>query len=58
MVKNLPAMRETGVRSLDWDDPLEKGVGPGEFHGQRNLMRYIQSMGSQRVGHNFHFHLQ
>ena len=52
MVKNLPAMRETGVRSLDWDDPLEKGVGPGEFHGQRNLMRYIQSMGLQRVGHN------
>ena len=25
LVKNLPAMRETWVRSLDWDDPLEKG---------------------------------
>ena len=24
MVKNLPAMRETGVPSLDWEDPLEK----------------------------------
>ena len=24
MVKNLPAMRETGVWSLGWDDPLEK----------------------------------
>ena len=24
MVKNLPAMRETGVRSLDWEEPLEK----------------------------------
>ena len=24
MVKNLPAMRETWVRSLDWEDPLEK----------------------------------
>ena len=24
-VKNLPAMRETWVRSLDWEDPLEKG---------------------------------
>ena len=23
-VKNLPAMRETQVRSLDWEDPLEK----------------------------------
>ena len=25
LVKNLPAMRETGVRSLGWEDPLEKG---------------------------------
>ena len=25
MVKRLPAMRETWVQSLDWDDPLEKG---------------------------------
>ena len=25
LVKNLPAMRETWVRSLDWEDPLEKG---------------------------------
>ena len=25
MVKNLPAMQETQVRSLDWEDPLEKG---------------------------------
>ena len=24
MVKNLPAMQETWVRSLGWDDPLEK----------------------------------
>ena len=24
MVKNLPAMQETGVQSLGWDDPLEK----------------------------------
>ena len=23
-VKNLPAVQETGVRSLDWEDPLEK----------------------------------
>ena len=25
MVKNLPAMRETWVPSLGWEDPLEKG---------------------------------
>ena len=24
MVKNLPAMQETWVGSLDWEDPLEK----------------------------------
>jgi len=25
LVKNLPAMRETWVRSLGWEDPLEEG---------------------------------
>ena len=25
LVKSLPAMQETWVRSLDWEDPLEKG---------------------------------
>ena len=25
-VKNLPAMQETQVQSLDWEDPLEKGM--------------------------------
>ena len=25
-VKNLPAMLETWVRSLGWEDPLEKGT--------------------------------
>ena len=25
-VNNLPAMRETQVQSLDWEDPLEKGM--------------------------------
>ena len=39
-VKNLPTMWETGVQSLIWEDPLEKGMAthttvlPGEFHGQ------------------------
>ena len=26
LVKNPPAMRETWVRSLGWEDPLEKGT--------------------------------
>ena len=26
MVKNTPAMWETGVRSLDWEEPLEEGM--------------------------------
>ena len=57
MVKNLPAMQETPVQSLGWEDPLEKRMAihssilawnspctkkPGE----------LQSMRSQRVGHD------
>ena len=26
LVKNLPAMQETQVQSLDWENPLEKGM--------------------------------
>ena len=26
MIKNLPAMQKTWVESLDWEDPLEKGM--------------------------------
>ena len=26
MVKNLPAMQETRVQALGWEDPLEKGM--------------------------------
>ena len=26
MVKNLPVIQETWVRSLGWEDPLEKGM--------------------------------
>ena len=39
LVKNPPAMQETLVRSLGWEDPLEKGKATthvflhGEFHG-------------------------
>ena len=28
LIKNLPAMQETRVRSLGWEDPLEKGKAP------------------------------
>ena len=54
MVNNLPAMQETQVRSLDWEDPLEEEVAihssipAGESHGQRSLV----GIGSQRVRHN------
>jgi len=46
MAKNLPAMQETWVRSLGWEDPLEEGMVthsvffPGEFRGQRSLTGY------------------
>ena len=39
LVKNLPAMQETWVRSMGWIDPLENGtaptavIRPGEYHG-------------------------
>ena len=57
MVKSLPAMWETQVRSLDWEDPLEKEV---ETHSStlawkipgREERDMLQSMGSQRVRHN------
>ena len=44
-VKNLRAMREAWVRSLDWEDPLKKGMAahlflPGELHEQRSLAGY------------------
>ena len=40
-------MQETWVRSLGWEDPLEKGKAthsvfwPGEFHGEGSLVGYI-----------------
>ena len=42
-VKKLPAMQETWVQSLGWEDPLEKGMAThfsilaGGFQGQRSL---------------------
>ena len=56
-VKRLPKMRETQVRSLGQEDPLEKGMAT---HSSTLAWRIpwteesggLQSMGSQRVGHN------
>ena len=57
MVKNLPAMQETQVQSLDGEEPLEKGMA-----SHSSILAWkvpwteepggLQSMGSQRVGHD------
>ena len=58
MVKCLSTMRETGVRSLVWEDPLEKEMA---IHSSTIGWKIPwteepgrpQSMGSQRVGHDW-----
>ena len=58
-VKNLSAMRETWVRSLGWEDPLEKGKSPtpvfwpGEFHGLYSLWGHKESNTTEWL--QFHF---
>ena len=57
MVKRLPAMQETRVQSLGWEDPLEK-----EMAAHSSILAWkspwteepgrLSSMGSQRVGHD------
>ena len=57
MVKNLPAMQETQVRSMGWEDPLEKGMAT---HSSILAWRVpwteepggLQYMGPQRVGYD------
>ena len=57
MVKSLPAIQETQVQSLDWDDPLEKRMAA---HSSVLAWRVpwteepdgLQSKGSQRIEHN------
>ena len=57
MVKRLPAIRETQVRSLGWEDLLEKemathsSIPAWRIPGMEEPGR-LQSMGLQRVGHN------
>ena len=56
-VKNLPAVQETWVQSLDWEDPLEKGMAT---HSSILAWRIpwaeesgrLQRIGSQRVRHH------
>ena len=56
-VKNLPGTQETQVQSLGWDYPLEEGMAT---HSSILAWRIpwteesgrLQSMGSQRVGHD------
>ena len=45
MVKNPPAMHETWVQSLDWEDPLEKGMATHSC--LENPPSGLQSMGLQ-----------
>ena len=52
LVKNLPAMQETWVQSLGWEDPLEKGKATHSSILAWRIPWTIQSMGLQRVGHN------
>ena len=57
-VKHLPAMQETQVRSLDQEDPLEKGMATHSSTlawkiPQMEEPGRLQSMGSQRVGHDW-----
>ena len=62
-VKNLPAMQETQVQSLGWEDPLEKGMAS---HSSILAWRTpwteepcgLQFMGSQRVGHHWMTQIQ
>ena len=53
LVKNLSAMCKTWVQSLGWEDPLEKGKAIHSSILAWRIPWIIQSMGSQRVGHNW-----
>ena len=55
VVKNLPAMQEIQVQSLDWEDPVEEGTATNSsilawrIHAQRSLVGY-SPWGPKRVG--------
>ena len=56
-VKSLSPMQETQVRSLGWEDPLEKGMATYSSILEWRILWTeesigLQSMGSQRVRHD------
>ena len=56
-VKHLPAMWETWVQSLGWEDPLEKAMATHSSTLAWKIPRTeepgrLQTMRSQRVGHD------
>ena len=53
LVENPPAMREAWVRSLGWEDPLEKGKATHSSIMAWRIPWTVWSPGSQRLGHNF-----
>ena len=57
MVKNPPAIQETRVRSLGWEDPLEEGMATHSSILARKIPwteepHGLRSIALQRVGHN------
>ena len=50
-VKNLPAMRETWVRSLGWEDPLEEGMATHSSILAWRIPRIEEPGGLQSMGH-------
>ena len=52
LVKNPPATWKTCVRSLSWEDPLEKGKATHSSILAWRIPWTVLSTGSQRVGHD------
>ena len=52
LVKNLPAMWDTWVQSLSWEDPLEKGTATHSSVLPWRIRWTVLSMGLQRVRHD------
>ena len=57
MVKNLPAMQQTRVRTLGWEDPLEKQMATHSSIVAWKIswteeLAGLQPMGLERAGHD------
>ena len=59
LIKNLPTIQETWVRSLGWEDPLEKGKAIHSRSGLENSMNCIvHGVAKSRTRlSDFHFYL-